>query len=279
MNASELLKSFVDQMPDADSRGMYTTNIDQEKIEKAITAIHAGDRENVLGLIDLLGAPGSQEDLKPHYALHCLANHVLIVKDETGRKQLCEAMASQLGGDRPKEIQAYLCQELGWAGRRESVEALGKLLTDDELCGPASMALVAIRDGAAAEFRKAWPNAQGEARRHIMDGLAALGEPQSVDIFESALRDDDREVRIAAAAGLAGAGQAQSAALMLKTAEAAEGWERIQAAKNCLMLAEKLAARGDANAARNIYEHLRKAFPEQHLREAAQRGLAALVAS
>src|SRR5690242_9237398 len=100
MPASEQLKQLVDQMPDPDMRGMYTENIDKEKIDKAIAAIHAGGVENVRGLIDMLGEPGSAPDVKPRYALHCLTNHTLVVKDEAGRKALCEALAAELGGQR-----------------------------------------------------------------------------------------------------------------------------------------------------------------------------------
>jgi hypothetical protein len=279
MAASEQLGTLVAQMPDPDDRGMYTANIDKERIEKAIGAIHAGGREYVLGLIDMLSEPGSAEDVKPRYALHVLANHVLVVKDEQGRKTLCESIASQLGGGRPKHVQAFLCQVLGWAGRGESISALGQLLSDAELSGPASMALVAIRDGAGAEFHTAWPKASGEARRHVMDGLAALAESESAEIFKIALDDKDREVRIAAGAGLAALGNADSAGLLLKTADAAKGWGRIQGTKNCLVLAEKLAAAGDKSAARQIYKHLqetRSDDSERHIREAAQRGLAAV---
>ena len=138
MAVPETLKTLVDQMPDPDGRGMFTENIDKEKIEKAVAEIHKGGRQFVQRLIDMLGEPGSEENVKPHYALHCLANHVLVVKDEKARKELSETMAAQLGGDRPKHIQAFLCQELQWAGRKEATGALGKLLLDEELVEPAS---------------------------------------------------------------------------------------------------------------------------------------------
>ena len=275
--ATAELKKLVDQLPDPDGRGMYTTDINKEKIEATIAEIHKGRREYVLGLIDMLAAPGSVEDVKPHYALHCLANHTLTIKDETARKELCEAMASQLGGDRPSYIQSYLCQELGWAGRRESCPALGKLLTDAQLSGPAAMALMAIRDGAAEQFRAAWPKSKDAARRNIMDGLAQLAEPASLEIFKQGINDEDREVRIAAAAGLANLGVPTAVQLLIKAADVPEGWERIQADRNCLILAENLAANGNKAEAKRIYEYLKKsrtAESDQHLQEAAKRGLA-----
>ena len=60
MAASETLKALVAKMPNPDGRGMYCTDIDKEEIEKAVAEIAKGGKENVLGLIDLLGEPGSQ---------------------------------------------------------------------------------------------------------------------------------------------------------------------------------------------------------------------------
>jgi hypothetical protein len=276
MADSQQFRDLLRQLPEPDDRGMLTTNIDKQKIEGAIEALHQGGRQYVLALIDLLGMPGSEQDVQPRYALHCLANHVLVAKDETGRSEFCQALASQLGGDRPKHVQAFLCQELAWAGGAESVSALGRLLTDEQLCGPASMALVAIGDGAAAEFLSAWPKAVGVSRRHIMDGLAALADVDSTEVFMQGVNDTDREVRIAAAAGLASLGQAGAAEALIRMAETVQGWERIQAAKNCLVLAERLASRGQAAEAKRVYQHLQKADEQQHIREAAQRGLATL---
>ena len=101
MAVSERLKALVDQLPGPDGRGMYTTDVDKEGIEQTIAEIHKGGRDNVLGVIEMLGEPGSEENVKPHYALHCLANHVLIVNDENARRQLSAAMASQVSFPEP----------------------------------------------------------------------------------------------------------------------------------------------------------------------------------
>ena len=42
MAVSEQLKTLVDQMPDPDGKGMFTENIDKQKIETAIAAIYEG---------------------------------------------------------------------------------------------------------------------------------------------------------------------------------------------------------------------------------------------
>jgi hypothetical protein len=276
MNPSPQLKSLVDQMPDPDSRGMYNTDIDKEKIEKAIAEIHRGGRQYVVGIIDMLVPPGEGNDVKAHYALHCLANHVLKIKDEPARREFCQTLAAQLGGDRPKPVQAYLCQELQWAGRSEAAPALGKLLLDAELVEPAAMALVAIGEGAAEQLRAALPKARGKCRLNVIQGLGAVGDKQSAGALREALSDPDREVRLAAGWGLARMGDAGVDAL-LKAADADPGWERIQATKHCLVLAEKLAASGQTLAARQIYAHLRETRTdpsERYIRDAAEKALA-----
>ena len=57
MAVSEQLKALVDQMPDPDGRGMFCENIDKEKIETALAAIARGGRDNIRGLIEMLGQP------------------------------------------------------------------------------------------------------------------------------------------------------------------------------------------------------------------------------
>jgi len=111
-NTSEKLTELVGRMPDPDDRGMYCTNIDKGKIEGAIAEIHNGGRENILGIIDMLVEPGKGDDVKAHYALHCLGLHVCNINDEKARRGFGAALASQIGGDRPKGVQAYLIQEL-----------------------------------------------------------------------------------------------------------------------------------------------------------------------
>lgn len=278
MAVSEQLKALVAQMPDPDGRGMYTENIDKEKIEKAIAAIHQGGRENVRGLVEMLGEPGSDRDVKPHYALHCLANHTVTAKDENGRRTLCEVLCEALSGDLTPYVKGFLCQTLQWVGHRESVAALGKLLTDAELCDPAAMALVAIKDGAAEQLRAALPNAKGRCRLTIVHSLAALADSGAAEAFKQALQDEDREVRIAAGAGLARLGDTGAVDVLLKAADVPPGWERIQAAKHCLVLAEKLAAAGKKAEARRIYQHLRDTrqdASEAYIRQAADKALAA----
>lgn len=275
MTVSEKLKALVAQMPDPDDRGMYTENIDKEKIERAVAAICEGGREYVLGLVDMLGEPGSDEDVKPHYALHCVANHVLVVKDEEARRELSESLASALDGDRSNYVKSFLCQELQWAGRKEATPALGRLLLDEELVEPATAALVAIRDGAAGELRKALPKSKGKCRLNVVQGLGAVEGRESIDALRQTLDDPDCEIRLAAGWGLARMGDAGSVDLLIQAANVGPGWERIQATKHCLVLAENLLSAGRKDLAAKVHAYLRETRTdpsERYVRDAARAG-------
>ncbi|MFV1968048.1 MAG: HEAT repeat domain-containing protein [Pirellulaceae bacterium] len=252
------IKTLVDQMPDPDRKGMLTENVNKEQIDKAVLALYEGGGASLREVIDLLDEPGSGKDAKPHYALHCVVNLALIEKDENKRRELCETMASCLDGDLSDDNKAYLCQELQWAGREEAVSAFGELLLNENLVEPAAMALVAIEAGAVEQFQAALPKAKGKCRLNILDALAALGDASATAALSDALDDEDREIRLAAGAGLAKIGSAEAVDKFLKAADVEPGWERIQATKHCLVLAEKLLETGNKDPARKIYMHLRK---------------------
>ena len=140
------------------------------------------------------------------------------------------------------------------------------------------MALVAIQDGAAEPFRAALPKAQGKCRLNILHGLGALQDRRPLAQFREALTDADREVRIVAGWALSRMGDAGSADALMKAADAEPGWERIQATKHCLVLAEKLAAAGKAAESAKIYRYLidsRTDPSEAYVREAAEKALGA----
>lgn len=277
MPASEELKALVAQMPDPDKRGLYS-QIDKGKVETAIAAIHKGGRDSVLGLIDMLLPPGQGDDFKAHYALHALAIHVLKQEDDEPRKVFAQAVASRLDAKTPKGVQKYLCQEIETAGGPEAVEALGKVVTDPELCEPAARALAAIGGDAADQLRAALPKVKGKCRLTLIQNLGVVKDEKAVDALKKAAGDGDEAIRIAAAWGLANIGDAGSVGVVLKAADAKPGWERIQNTKAAMVLAENLLAADKKDEAKRIYTHLRdtRTDPsEKYIRDAAEKGLAA----
>jgi hypothetical protein len=62
----------------------------------------------------------------------------------------------------------------------------------------------------------------------------------------------------------------------MKAADVEPGWERIQATKNCMVLAEKLVAAGKKSDAAKIYKYLRdtrKDPSEKYVRDAAEKAM------
>jgi HEAT repeat protein len=225
----------------------------------------------------MLVEPGKGDDVKTHYALHCMALHVCKLKNDRPRRRFSRTLASQIGGDRPKEVQKYLIQQLQVAGGKEALEALGRVLVDENLCESAAQALAAIGDGAAEQLSGALPRVSGKCRLTILQNLGVVRDTKSVDALKKAVSDEDEAVRIAAVWALANIGDSGSANMLLKTADQANGWEQIQATKACLLLAEKLRAAGKKGEAVRIYKHLRdtRTKPgERYVLDAAKTGLA-----
>lgn len=276
-DASSDLTALVNQLPAADPDGKLT-GPEPAFAEKLCEEVLNGGRESVLGLVGMLVEPGKGEDWKARYLLHCVAVYVGRPDKHEARTMVADALASQLCGTLPKAVQAFLVQELQVAGRREATAALGKLLLDEELCEPAAQALLAIRDGAAEQFRAALPKAQGKTRLTILQALAVLADTSSSAAFRQALSDPDREVRLAAALGLANGADAASIDALLGAADVTDVWQRDQMTHACLLLAEKLLASGKSAEARRIYQQVRdtRSKPEdRHARQAAEIGLAA----
>jgi HEAT repeat protein len=278
------ITALVAQMPDSDKPGETSkfTGPAPAAAKEVYEAILAGGRGSLLELIALLRDPNDREykDFRAEYVLHGLAIYVGQPAKEQQKKMFAETLASQLGGKKAsKAVQGFLIRELQVAGDKGVAKALGKMLADEELCGYAASALVAIGDGAARQLRGALGRAKGRCRVTIAQNLGVVRDASSVRALRKCLADPDREVRLAAAWALARIGDAGSVALVLKAADVEPGWERIKATQACLLLAETLAAAGKKKDAVKIYGHLRdtRTDPkEQYVREAAQKALAAM---
>jgi HEAT repeat protein len=103
-----------------------------------------------------------------------------------------------------------------------------------------------------------------------------LQDTDSAAALKKALDEQGRDVRRTAAWALANLGEASATDALLESADSAEGWERTEATRHCLLLAEQLAANGKQSQANRIYAHLRdtrKDSSERHIRETAEKAL------
>ncbi|HVR73381.1 MAG TPA: HEAT repeat domain-containing protein [Planctomycetota bacterium] len=276
-NAAEL----VSQLPDSDKPGAESkfTGPPPDLAWKLAIELLDGGREALLELIELIsdGFGGGAGGYRAGYLLHCAALHAGRPGEEARRKLFVDAVASRLGsGGSPPGAQAFLVREIQAAGGEEAVEALGKLLEDDGLCGQAAQSLVAIGGRSGARLRAALPGRTGKSRMAVIQALGALRDAESVAALRAAAKEPDPEARIAAVWALARSGDPAASDTVLAAADGAEGWERIQAAKACLILAERLVEAGNPSEARRIYSRIRETRKdpgERYLLEAAERGL------
>ena len=265
--------------PDRWGAASKFTGPDPDAAEKIFTEILSGGRESVTELLGLVREPSDADykNYKAGYVLHGLVILAGRTGQENQRRLLVESLGSQLGNDKhSKAVKGFFIRELRALGGKESVGALGRHLLDDELYSDATLALLTIREGAAPQFRGALEKSKGRNRVTIIQALGTLQDSDSAGALRKALSEPDQNVRRAAAWALANLGEAGATDALLKSADTAEGWERTEATRNCLLLAERLTAAGKQSQANRIYAHLRetrKDPSEHHIRETAEKAL------
>jgi hypothetical protein len=265
--------------PDRWGAASKFTGPDPEAAEKIFAEILAGGRESIVALLGLVREPSDADykNYKAGYVLHGLVILAGRTGQENQRRLLADTLASQLGSDKhSKAVKGFFIRELRTLGGKESVSALGRYLLDDELCSDATLALLTIREGAAPRFRGALEKSRGRNRVTIIQALGVLQDADSAGALKKALGEQDRDVRRTAAWALANLGEASATDALLKSADSAEGWERTEATRHCLLLAERLTALGKQSQADRIYAHLRatrKDPSERHIHETAEKAL------
>lgn len=290
-NVAELVARMPEvdrQKPNEDPKpgqqGKFTAP-NPDVAEKIFLEILAGGRDSVQTLVRLVRAPGDSDfqDYKAGYVLHGLVILVGRPGKEEDRLLVSGLLAAELARDKAsKSVKAFLIQELQTCGGKEVVPALAAQLAEPELCEPAARALLSIRDGAKEALRTALRDGKAAQRLTLVQALGVARDAEAAPLLKETLRDSNRELRLAAAWGLANCGEASAATALLKLAGEAEDWERSQATKACLLLAERLLAAGQKPEAIRIYTHLRDTRPdrsERHIREAADRALNTLKSS
>jgi HEAT repeat protein len=267
------LAALVAKFPVPAQKDGKLAEVDKQATDQALAELSRGGREAVIGLVDLIAQADPTANRASH-ALHALCTYVR-GKDESQRQTVAEALASTLGSH-SKDVQGFVVRQLQLVGGREAAVPLGKLLLDEALSEYAAQALLAIKDGAAEQFRAALPQASGARRLTIVQALGVLRDASAAEMLRKLVTDPDRDTRLVAVWALASAGDAGAAELLLKAADA-QGFERTKATQACLLLADNLLAAGRKKEAVRIYSHLRdtRTDPgERFIREAAERGLA-----
>lgn len=247
---------------------------DKAAMDLALAELARDGRDSVTGLVALLARSG---DNRIRHALHALTTHIGGLKDEPQRKTFAEALASTLDGRIPTDVRSFIIRQLQLIGGAEVAGALGRWLTDAALADDAAQALIAIRTGAAEQFRSTLDKVSGKQRLTVVQALGVLRDQSAAEALRTLVVDPDPDTRVAAGWALANIGDAAAIELLLKAADAT-GYERTKMTNSCLLLAENLHAAGKKPDAVRIYTRLvntRTDASEAHIRDAAARGLAA----
>ena len=276
MAASDNLKKLVEKMPEKDARGGKLTGPSWSAAAPVFDEVLKGGNDNIVGLIGMLSPTDDGKDIKPRYMLHAVTTYACTPGKDKQRACVAGAIASQLAGQ-SKDNKGFLMRQLELCGDAKTAPELGKYLCDKDVSAPAAEALTAIGKDALPQLRAALPKAKSSCLLDVVQALGVLGDEKSVEGLKKAATDSDREVRIAAVRGLANIGDAGSVDVLIKASDAKDAWERIQTAKACLVLAEKLTAAGKKSAAGKIYTHLqktRKGAGESYVSDLATKALA-----
>ena len=267
------IQPFLDTFPLPAKRGILS-EIDKQATEKTIEALIAQPAEAAVALADKLVDPGADgNDIQARHLLHAVAIRIPIRGDDR-RSAFCEALAGTLAAGRPDRVKGFIIRQLQLCGGKEVAAAVGAFLTSNELADDAAQALLAIREGAAEQFRAALPAVKDNPtlRRNILHGLAQLGDKPSKEAFVAALVDKDEQTRLLALWGLAQLADPSTLADFLAAEAKETGFARTKAASLSIQLAEKLP---DAEATK-IYHHLqstRTGPEEKYLRDLAAAAL------
>src|SRR3954468_15805021 len=111
MNASQNVSAQLEKVPGPDSRSVKGEE-GKAELERLLDEVLQGGRD---GIVELVGR-AQDSDGKARYALHALAVRVCQPAHRKQRGTFAEALASTLGGDRPKEAQAFVVRQLQVAG-------------------------------------------------------------------------------------------------------------------------------------------------------------------
>ena len=189
----------------------------------------------------------------------------------------CKVMAEKLGPDTAKTARIWLLKQLEFSGGAECVEAVTKLLGDND---PQirECARRALQNNPAKEANGKLLAALAAARDAkwklaLANSLGYRGDPASAGALAKLLAEKDEGATAAAANALGKIGGPQAVAA-LKAAEAkASGKLQICIADAYLRCADKLLKEGKRSEAAAIYQEMSKPEKPKVIRMAATQGL------
>ena len=194
--------------------------------------------------------------------------------DAAARKDLESKLAAVLATDVPRAAKDSVCRFLKTIGTAHSVEALAKLLHDEEL---SHMARHALQTNDTPEAVKALVGAIDKAPKKIKIGiissLGARGTGVPIAPLAKALADKDAEISSAGALALGAIGS-EEAGKALAAAKATDS-NKVAVCDAMFHCAENMLNHGKKSEAKAIYSTVLKIGPTKAAKMAADIGVKA----
>jgi HEAT repeat protein len=200
-----------------------------------------------------------------------------MIREASGKPEM-KGMEKQLDAflesDATYAAKDFVCRELSIAGTEASVPALASMLTDEKVSDIARYALERIPGPAVDDaLRKALPKAEGKAKIGIINTLGVRGDKKAVESLAKLTNDANETVAVAAVAALSRIDDQGATDAIARAKDKATGAIKTAALDAYLRCADRLAAKGQKNAAGAIYKELYAANEPMIVRVAAARGM------
>jgi HEAT repeat protein len=152
---------------------MPTSNL--EILNKQMGEMISLGEQGILKFAEMLSSPTIGGDVKVRYALGNLSKFISSGKNENTRLMVSNAYLKALETQPDDEIKFFLIKQLQLVGKDEAVDLLSTYLTNDRLCGVATMALTTIGTKEAGEaLFKYLPGLKGNNQVNVVKGLGTL---------------------------------------------------------------------------------------------------------
>jgi len=254
---------------------------DAATVERVMRSLIDGGPAIVEKLVEMIGAVGDEQNVKPQYALHGLAVYVSGPGLESDRRMVAAAFARQLAGGYSADVKAFLVRQLQLCGGPAEASALGKLLEDERLCEEAARALVAVaEEESVVVLRQVLGRVAGRQRMAIVQALGLLGDKESIGLIQSEAEGSDAEGQQVALDALAEIGDPTSACVLRGACDVASAGPRAKATGAYLRFAQRLGEQGHSRDAEAVLRYLlttRTPTAEPHVCCAALAGLVDLL--
>lgn len=202
--------------------------------------------------IGLLVKPGTGDDSRSRLALRRLTNTGFRPGAEAERASHEGSLVKGLADRSEWEVKSFLIDELALQGKTAAVSPVAGYLADPNLCEPAAMALQMIASTEGADkvlpaARTALAPSTGKCRVAVVNALGTLRDPDPATV-DALVRDavaPDRHLRTVALRALAAIGDAKAKAPLAEALKAVDLYERNRAVSLNLLLALRMAERGN----------------------------------